>query len=312
MRQLKTNEEILQAYRETGSVWGAGKKIGLSGQQVHARLKRMNVDVVGGGTSWTNDEEEELQRLVQLGVPFLEIGQRLDRTFNSIAVRASRLGLKGYTKRMGPRKIPRGQGYDKASMIKHSRALDTSELTLTKYVKQEHLNVEPFVQSMQRNLPDWWDTYLSKHRSDIPEKECSYCKESFIPNSGKQEYCTRRCGEHSRKDASYFGGRRRETIGLKEGVCQLCGRKPEKGLSSHHVYSKRADVDNSALIALCQGCHDVVSRLAGKPWISDSDVVERLIGLAYMQANGASLMRSGKSTYTYVEIEEQDPDDENE
>lgn len=309
MRQLKSNEEIIVAYRETGSVWSAGKKIGLSGQQVHARLKQMGIEVTGGGVSWTPAEEEELQRLVELGVPFLEIAQRLDRSFNSIAVRASRLGLKGYTRR-ARKKIPRGQGYDKASMVRHSKVLDTTELTLTKYVKQEHLNIESFARSMQRNLPEWWDAYVSKHRSEIPEKECSYCKESFIPNSGKQEYCTRTCGDRSRKDASYFGGRRRETIGLAEGICQLCGRKPDKGLSSHHVFSKKADSENTYLVALCQGCHDVVSRLASKTWISDSETVERLIGLAYMQAKGASLMVSGKSVYTYLEIEEQDEEDD--
>lgn len=270
----------------------------------------MDVEVAGRGSAWTSEEEEELQRLVELGVPFLEVGQRLGRSFNSIAIRASRMGLKGYSKRTDRKKIPRGQGYDKASMVKHSKALDMTELTLTKYVKQEHLNVESFVRSMQRNLPEWWESYLAQHGSEIPEKECSYCHEIFIPNSGKQEYCTRTCGDRSRKDASYFGGRRRETIGLAEGICQLCGRKPDKGLSSHHVFSKKADPENTYLVALCQGCHDVVSRLASKTWISNPETVESLIGLAYMQAKGASLIKSGKSVYTYLEIEEQDEEDD--
>ena len=307
---LKTNEEVLAAYRETGSVWAAGKRIGLSGQQVHVRLQRMNVAIVGRGASWTDAEESELRRLVESGMPFLEVANRLDRSFNAVAVRASRLGLHGYTKRVDRKKIPRGQGYDKASMIKHARALDATTLTLTKYVKQENLNVESFARSMQRNLPEWWEDYVTKHRAEIPEKECSYCQEKFIPNSGKQEYCTRICGDRSRKDTSYFGGRRRETIGLAEGICQLCGRKPDKGLSSHHVYGKKADTENEYLIALCQGCHDVVSRLAMKSWISDSSVVESLIGLAYMQAHGASLLGSGKAVYTFVEIEEQEEEEE--
>jgi 5-methylcytosine-specific restriction endonuclease McrA len=307
---MTTNEQVHAAYRETGSVWAAGKLLGIAGQQVHVRLARMGVVMNGGGVPWTSEEEAELERLVNAGVPFLEIANRLNRSYNAIAVRASRLGFQHFKKSGRLKKIPRGHGYDKASMTRHVKDFLASPLTLTKFVKSVGLNIEPFVWAWQKWDLEGWNAYLSEHASDVPRKECKYCQEEFIPNSGKQEHCTRRCADVARRDASYFGGKRRETLGLAEGICQLCGRKPEKGLSSHHVLGKKNDQDNNVLIALCQGCHDVVSRLAGKPWIRDQRKLESLISFAYMQANGAALMASGNELYVFVEITETEPDDE--
>jgi len=56
----------------------------------------------------------------------------------------------------------------------------------------------------------------------------------------------------------YFGGNRLNTIGLISKTCQLCMRKVEKGLSSHHIIGKEKDPENQYLIALCSGCHKLV------------------------------------------------------
>jgi molybdenum-dependent DNA-binding transcriptional regulator ModE len=36
-----TVEELIEAYKETGSVWKAGKKLGIPGQSVHSRLSAL-------------------------------------------------------------------------------------------------------------------------------------------------------------------------------------------------------------------------------------------------------------------------------
>src|SRR5947209_9144567 len=77
-----------------------------------------------------------------------------------------------------------------------------------------------------------------------------------VPLTKRQGFCTVRCREAYRRNMSYFGGRRMEAIGLREGVCQLCLGKFDKWLSAHHVLGKERDPENNALIALCRGCHD--------------------------------------------------------
>ena len=88
-----------------------------------------------------------------------------------------------------------------------------------------------------------------------------------------------------------------EAIGLREGVCQLCHIKVEKWLSAHHILGKEHDPDNQALIALCRGCHDVVTRLSARPWMERPDAVADLIALA--------LARRGKTkAFVCVDIED--------
>ena len=62
-----------------------------------------------------------------------------------------------------------------------------------------------------------------------PKTKCPYCNEDFWPLTNKQVFCSRRCADTNRVDQSYFGGRRKETIGLNEGICQLCNQHKHKG-----------------------------------------------------------------------------------
>ena len=88
-----------------------------------------------------------------------------------------------------------------------------------------------------------------------------------------------------------------EAIGLREGVCQLCLGKFDKWLSAHHVLGKERDPENSALIALCRGCHDMVTNLSARSWVERPESVTELIALF--------LARRGKmNAVVSVEIEE--------
>lgn len=293
-----SNEQVIAAYRETGSVWAAGKKLGVAGQTVHKRLSRLGHEVKGGGTNWSPEEEQELVRLVsEDGLPFLEIANRLDRTVASVAVRASRLGIK--SNRVRVTKIRRGRGLSKAEMERHMRMLENGE-KMTPYVRRVGLKIGPFVRAAQTYWPERWADFAKG--IGLATKSCTYCEREFYPTSARQAYCEQRCTSRARTDREYFGGRRRMTVGLDQGQCQLCGGKPKVGLSSHHIFGKENDPDNLWLMALCRGCHDVVTRVAARKWATDDSAMQRLVWFANVRARGAEIMRSGVSYLPGVEV----------
>ena len=294
------SEAIIAAYRETGSVWKAAKQLGLSGQTVHERLRALGYPLAG--QQWNDEELAELRDLTAAGVPIGEIAQRLARSYAGVASKANELGLR--SQRQRERRLPRGAGFDKASTAKHVAALERSPLSVTKYARSVGLHVDSLVTALQRHFPDRWRAYLETH-SELPRRECAYCGGVFVPANGKQQYCDRRCGEDARRDAAYYDGQRRTTIGLRDGICQCCGRKPSKGLSSHHVLGKDHDPENAWLVALCPGCHKVVGQLAAAASADDPIMWQSLISLVWLRRHGGEQPQE-----LYVEvIIESEPDE---
>src|SRR5947207_9253501 len=124
-----SHEEIINAYKETGSVWKAGKILGVSGQSVHERLRALDYKL--NGRFWTNEEKEELKLLVMNGLTAGEISRRLGRTFAAIALKISRLGLNQFYKRKTfQRNVPRGVGFDKVSVLKYCKEIDKFQGTI--------------------------------------------------------------------------------------------------------------------------------------------------------------------------------------
>lgn len=295
-----TSEQVVAAYRETGSVWKAAKHLGMAGQSVHERLVAIGYPL--RGRNWTGEEVDELRRLVQALVPLGEIARRLGRPYAGVACKASELGLRSLPKR--EKKVPRGMGYDKASMKNHVARLWVFDGTITQYARANSLNIESFVQAFQRHFPEVWANY-TEAKNPGPRETCPYCEDEFFPMNARQRYCTRKCGDDARRDERYFGGNRRLTVGLRAGVCQLCGGERTKGLSSHHVLGKENDPDNLVLIALCRGCHRLVGDLGGRKFIENPAAWEALITLAWMRRSGHQLSH-GEALRVYVEIEVED------
>lgn len=287
-------EDIIRAYEQTGSVWKAGKAVGLSGQTVHDRLRAHGVKL--SGSKWAEDELDELRSLVG-EVTIGEAAQRLGRTYAAVACKVSELGIGSNHGNRAARKIPRGRGYDKASLHKYMKQIDTSGMTVHQFARANRLQVETLCQALERSYPEWWVEYRRSH-SDLPEKACEYCERVFVPSNKKQRFCSRKCGSDSRTDESYFGGKRRYTIGLAERTCQLCERKDVKGLSSHHVLGKENDPDNNFLIALCPGCHQIITIIAGRNFVEDHEKWEAIIQLCIMRKRGET-----GEVYSYVEME---------
>lgn len=293
-----SDEQVVAAYRETGSVWKAGKLLGIVGQSVHERLRALDYPM--RGRNWTNEEQAELERLVDENLPLAEVAHRLGRTYAGVACRASRRSVQS-ARGSRQRKIPRGAGYDKLSVGRHLKVLEASPLRVTQYARGQGLNVDSLVYAFQKNFPERWQAYLANH-SPIPEKICEYCEGKFVPANGKQRYCTRQCGTKANTDSKYFGGRRKETVGLAEGICQLCGRGDVTGLSSHHIFGKENDPGNDHLVALCRGCHQIVTLLGARAFVDSERSWEALISLAWLRRHGHEAFANPNMQVIYTEV----------
>lgn len=292
-----SNQEIIDAYLKTGSVWKAGKLLGLAGQTVHERLKALGHKLPG--SEWTEDEIAELTALASQ-MTIAQIANRLGRPYNGVAIKISRLGLGERYGNKQKKKIPRTGEYTKAKITEYIQLMDEQGIKLTKFARMNSLNVDSVTYAIQKFFPEWYDRYCETNAVK-PKTPCPYCETEFWPLNAKQIYCNRQCADKARVDNSYFGGRRRETIGLLEGICQLCGSNTPKGLSSHHIKGKENDPDNDYLIALCQGCHQIVTIVAGRRFAATPEAWEVLMQLVIMRKNGHDENFVG--VFTNVEID---------
>ena len=294
---MKNNQEIIDAYLETGSVWRAGKKLGMAGQTVHEKLTAMGHKLPG--SEWTEAELEELKSLVN-SLTIAQIANRLGRPYNGVALKISRLGLGQRFGNKQKKKIPRTGEYVKAKIEEYLSEIDELDVKVTAYSKMKGLKVETLVTAIQRFKPEWYESYCERYAVK-PKTKCPYCETEFWPLSHKQINCSRKCSDQARVDYSYFGGKRRETIGLLEGICQLCGQHTPSGLSSHHMLGKENDPDNEHLIALCSGCHNIVTILGGRRFVATPEAWEVLIQLVVTRKNGDNPNFVG--VFTSVEVD---------
>lgn len=310
--QKVSTEKLIEVYRRTRSVWKTAKELGIIGQSVHERLRRANIPMPT--QEW---DEEELAELASLAgtMPIGEIGRRLNRTYAAVATKLSRLAIPAPGVRA--KKLPRGAGFDKVTVLRLMSEAEAFEGPITRFCRSRGLCIETFVLAAQKHCPDRWDAY-TRGRYPVEEKVCGYCQRRYVPASGKQTTCSRACTKARRVDASYFGGKRRQTIGLAERVCQLC-RKQGGSLSSHHMLGKENDPENDYLVALCAGCHALVGTLAGRKFADDPKAWEDLIGLCMARRmaehGGLAGVKGGEiyGTYVCVEMEyNREPDEDEE
>lgn len=292
-----TNEEIIKAYMDSGSVWKAAKSLGLSGQTVHERLRMIGYKLAN--TTWTDEEIAELTELAN-SMTISQIANKLGRPYNGVALKISRLGLSQNFGNKTSKKPKKTQNYYKYNLEQYIKEIDATGSKLTTYAKQNNLKIDSLSNGFQAYFPEWWAAYTEANA--VKDKTaCPYCQTEFWPLGHKQIYCTRKCASDARIDNGYFGGKRRETIGLAERICQLCGRKDVKGLSSHHMLGKENDPENDYLVALCPGCHNLVTLLGGRNFTGTPEIWEGLIQLVLIRKNGHN--PDFKGVYCTVEIE---------
>ncbi len=274
-----SNEDIITAYKNTGSIWKAGKELGIAGQIVWEKLKKLNYTLLG--QHWSVDEIEELKRLVTQ-CTIGEIANRLGRPYAGVALKISRLGLGENFGNKQIKKIPRGSGFNKKQVVSYIKELKVYSGSLKQFCRKNSISIDSLVYTIQKNDPEFWVWY-TKTKSKVRSKQCPYCKQKFYPMSKKQKTCTRKCSGDQRRDNKYFGGKRRTAYGLAEGRCQLCKKEVTKGLSAHHILGKENDPENDHLIALCRGCHEVIGLLATRLFVDDPFAWQDLISLVLLR-----------------------------
>ena len=275
--QRSSIEEIIAAYKETGTVWSAAKKLGICGQSVWERLHA--IDYPMPNRKWTQAEIDELE-ILSSTCTLSEASQRLGRPYAAVA---SMMSKKGFCKRWGnrgARTFRRGTGFNARTMPEHTRSLEVFGGSLRQFCRANGFGLDLFVQALQKYSPDFWARY-SKSRG-LAATTCGYCGAQYYPVTKKQKGCSRLCVAAQKRDEQYFGGKRRNTVGLAEGVCQLCQQQKSK-LSAHHLMGKENDPDNASLIALCAGCHQIVGILAGRKFADLNQGWEMLISLVMMR-----------------------------
>lgn len=197
----------------------------------------------------------QVPALVRADVPVCTIAEQIDCSFIEVLefIREEKVASPPHPGK--PPKLPLGKGYTKPEMTRAAAALRSYPGTLAEWARAEGL------------VPDFLYLALAKYEMSVAVAEdefaeCPYCTRTFVPTNASQTFCTTKCSRDARRDASYFGGNRRKTLGLLAGICQCCGTKPQKGISSHHVLGKEHDPHNEVLIAVCAGCHDLITRLS--------------------------------------------------
>ena len=302
MRRRITTEEIVLAYQETGSVWLAGVRVGLSGQSIWERLRAVGYPL--SGSKWT---EEEVLALEQMSGDhtITQIASTLGRTYGGVACKLSEMGLSGRFSGNGRQKLPRGAGWDKEPTLQRLRAMDKFAGSLNQFCRANGIKLDPFVRAIQKHDPAWWAAYAETH-SDLPEAICPNCGGTYYPMTKKQVTCSRRCTNHLRADAQYFGGKRKLAIGMSDGVCQLC-LESKPSLAAHHMLGKENDQENDYLIALCAGCHKLVGELAGRSFVANSDGLERLLLLVLMRRSGLVSTLTDLWVHVDVDLMSDDP-----
>ena len=284
-----SDEEIVAAYRALGSIWKAAKRIGLCGQSVHERLQRLGFPMAH--QEWSRAELDEARRLAMQGEPLAQIAARLGRTYYAVALKLSRNGV-GSRNRAGRWKPKHVKQLRRSRVHEFAKLLLHDGWSVRRLARREGLAVTPLVDALQTYEPAAWERYVALH-SAWPWRTCPGCDARFRPLTGKQQFCTVHCRESHHRNVAYFGGRRLEAVGLREGICQLCGKESKKWLAAHHVLGRENDPENGALIALCRGCHDLVTRFAARAWVDRPGSVAYFVALA--------LARRGK-THALVSV----------
>lgn len=292
--QRVTSQAIIDAYRATGSVWEAAKVLGICGQSVWERLRALDHPMTR--QRWSAREVAELTRLIDQDCRLADIAQRLGRPYAGVAGKAHELGLTNRPHVPRPRKVPRGSGLTKPVVAAIAKALDVGA-PFTRYCRQHGYAIDLVALAVQQQHPDTWDR-LTKAQG-LASKVCPNCDRAFFPMNAKQRTCSRRCQAHHRQNQKYFGGKRNEAVGLREGICQLC-LEARPHLSAHHVLGKENDPENAVLIALCAGCHHLVGMLARRKFAAHTNGWERLIELVLWRRLGDA---PGEYSGTHVAVD---------
>lgn len=155
-----TDEQVIEAYQRTGSVWKAGEELGMCGQAVHERLQKlgMNKHV----NVFTDEDKEYLSEryvLYRDSGMLQDLADEMGRTKPFICRQARALGLTS----------PSNSGSHKKSVLKYAteavaipiwNKFKESPLGVGDFCKENHYDVQTFTDTMNRYFPFEYDAII--------------------------------------------------------------------------------------------------------------------------------------------------------
>lgn len=197
-------------------------------------------------------------------------------------------------------KIP--AGYDKRSL---NAVLDLIPFVgLNNACRSHNMNPTTFGHAIRLRIPDAWKFLKTTGRT----KKCDYCKNLFVFSSSTQMFCSNKCRYDAKTDKEYFGGKKLKTYGLADKTCQVCGNKNVPGLTPHHILGKQNDPKDKYLVAICRGCHSLITDLGRRNFLLEKEKIELLIKLAIIRKLADNsvkmLMNNSVSIDLALEIED--------
>lgn len=98
-----TNEQVTESYNRLGSLWKVGNELGICGQSVWERLKKLGIT---DKDKWTNEQLSILREAYSVGgnepLNINELSAKLNRTKSNVCRKARELGLVTSRKRDKP------------------------------------------------------------------------------------------------------------------------------------------------------------------------------------------------------------------
>jgi hypothetical protein len=96
-----TDQQILDVYKKTNNIWETGKELGMCGQSIWERLKKLNVDL--NNKQFTDLEFKRVKEVYESGIvrgdnKLKQLSIELNRTIPFISRKAKELGLTSYNR----------------------------------------------------------------------------------------------------------------------------------------------------------------------------------------------------------------------
>lgn len=162
--QKATDEQIVDAYQRTRSVWKAADELGMCGQSVHKRLQKLGID-----TSANLFTKEDERYLAERYVVYRDAGQlqvladEMGRTKAFICRQAGKMGLTDPNRKQ-PMRAKVWDTAPDAVLIPIWDKFKRSRKTMSAYCRANHYNVQSFVDAMRRAFPDEYDAVIASKK----------------------------------------------------------------------------------------------------------------------------------------------------
>lgn len=163
-----TDPQIREAYARLGSVWKVGEELGMCGQSVHERLRKMGIDT--GMNVFTKSDEKHL---AERYVPYRDAGalqilaDEMGRTKQFICRKAGELGL---TDRNAERRYARvWKDMPREAVEGIWKEFKRQRLGVKEFCRRRRYDVQSFTDCMRRNFPEEYEEAVDAKR---PKSSC--------------------------------------------------------------------------------------------------------------------------------------------